>query len=309
MECSKLQPKDVFKIVKGMKVSTKIPKLFTADYHSESISSNNMIDSTNCVVTVGHIIRKHGDVYTTDYLIGNYVTISAKISDLNAGWRVTAKKLAADDSYDPDGIEISFHQIGRGYTDYIEAVEMVFVYESLELNPPLYDKNAINARPGYVAFLIFNHKIQSVDIIGDGKENKVTTVYGGSLTMKGRETILLDSIGKVMLTRETSKVVTSYRELSAKEDKTDEKYAIQDTLSKSLPEHNIWLNFDNHTPIKYNGKSTLIDDLGGFRIHHPKLKSDDKDIFDHIIKHFGYKVLNISKFEKTSDTIIIPIHA
>lgn len=125
---SKLQEGDVFEVNEGMEVYAEIPERFIASNIKDSEKRRE------ARVTVGRTFKNRygeigeeleeveGDVYPTDYLIGEYVVINTEMTGGGTGhgphdvypdgWKVLAKKLSEGGEWDHDGVHISFYQSG-----------------------------------------------------------------------------------------------------------------------------------------------------------------------------------------------------
>lgn len=116
MTDTKLTVGDIFKVHKNMQVYAMIPS------HFAYINRCNDPTPARCVVSVGEV--KERDKHTLDlsYLKGKYVVEYAAMEGGGTahgphdrypdGWHIRARKLNADGSYDPHGVEIRFYQSG-----------------------------------------------------------------------------------------------------------------------------------------------------------------------------------------------------
>jgi hypothetical protein len=113
---NKLTVGDVFEACNGMRVYGMIPKHFAY--------ANRANDPTpaHCELTVGEIKSRDSHTLDLGYLKGLYVVEHAASKGGGTGhgphdiypdgWHIRARKLKADSSYDPHGVEIDFYQSG-----------------------------------------------------------------------------------------------------------------------------------------------------------------------------------------------------
>lgn len=125
---TKLAVGEVFEAGKGMRVYAIIPSHF--------VYSNTPNDPkpARTEVSVGEVKRRDGHTIDLGYLKGRYVVEHAAMEGGGTGhgphdiypdgWHIRARKLKADGSYDPQGVEIEFYQSGA-FTAVNEKVPVV----------------------------------------------------------------------------------------------------------------------------------------------------------------------------------------
>ena len=125
---NKLTVGDVFEARKNMKVYAQIPS------HFAYINRPNDPTPAKQDVLVGCLMWRDDHELDLGYLMGRYVVEHAALEGGGTahgphdrypdGWHIRARKLKADGSYDPHGVEIEFYQSGA-FTAVNEKVPVV----------------------------------------------------------------------------------------------------------------------------------------------------------------------------------------
>jgi hypothetical protein len=123
---TRLTEGDVFKLEEEMDVYAFVPEKFA---YIDRQDSNSLVKTK---VTVGQVlvneytttfegeeIGPFEETYDTSQLVGQYVVTSAKLTGGSYtnrypdGWKVAARRLSDDGSFDPDGEVVKFYQSGH----------------------------------------------------------------------------------------------------------------------------------------------------------------------------------------------------